>query len=397
MKWENKGHELGEYAEKLLAMLNTRKRYYIFGAGFLGKNLLTVLHAYGCMITFIDNDKSKQGSKIEGIDIVSLEDYLKAKDGRIIVAVSIMNTPVIENQLKANSLKHGLDYWLLNEFSNYIFPVISAYCYDRLYMALAQITLTERCSLKCKKCAHGCYAVDNSTSKDLTLEQVYKSADSFFSKVDFIQEFVLIGGEPMLYKELAKAVQYIGERYRSQMGIYSITTNGTIIPDKEVLDVCRGYNVLVRISNYARQLPRLNEMYAKLIKTLEENNVSYALGREEKEWMGYGFEYLDRKAEEEELIKVFDECKTPCREIRENKFYYCVMARSVSDNLGYNVGQDDYLDLDKLNGENYKKELLEFTLGYSDKGYLDMCNHCHGAEAKNYPIPAAEQVKNDGL
>ena len=106
---------------------------------------------------------------------------------------------------------------------------------------------------------------------------------------------------------------------------------------------------------------------------------------------------LDRKAEEEELIKVFDECKTPCREIRENKFYYCVMARSVSDNLGYNVGQDDYLDLDKLNGENYKKELLEFTLGYSDKGYLDMCNHCHGAEAKNYPIPAAEQVKNDGL
>ena len=211
------------------------------------------------------------------------------------------------------------------------------------------------------------------------------------------QEFVLIGGEPMLYKELAKAVQYIGEKYRSQMGIYSITTNGTIIPDKEVLDVCRGYNVLVRISNYARQLPRLNERYAKLIKTLEENNVSYALGREEKEWLDYGFEYLDRKAEEEELIKVFDECKTPCREIRENKFYYCVMARSVSDNLGYNVGQDDYLDLDKLNGENYKKELLEFTLGYSDKGYLDMCNHCHGAEAKNYPIPAAEQVKNDGL
>ena len=84
MKWENKGHELGEYAEKLLAMLNTRKRYYIFGAGLLGKNLLIVLRAYGCMVTFIDNDKSKQGSKIEGIDIVSLEDYLKAKDGLLI-------------------------------------------------------------------------------------------------------------------------------------------------------------------------------------------------------------------------------------------------------------------------------------------------------------------------
>jgi hypothetical protein len=46
-----------------------------------------------------------------------------------------------------------------------------------------------------------------------------------------------------------------------------------------------------------------------------------------------------------------------------------------------------------LTGKDNKKELLEFTLGYSEKGYLDMCRHCNGAKAKNYPIVAAEQVK----
>ena len=28
----------------------------------------------------------------------------------------------------------------------------------------------------------------------------------------------------------------------------------------------------------------------------------------------------------------------------------------------------------------------------AEKGYLDMCRYCNGARAKNFPIPAAEQM-----
>ena len=94
----------------------------------------------------------------------------------------------------------------------------------------------------------------------------------------------------------------------------------------------------------------------------------------------------------EELTQTFDRCLTPCREVRGNKLYFCVMARSVSDNLHFNEGQDDYLDLELLKSDNYKKVLLEFNLGYSEKGYLDMCHRCHGIDAVNYPIPIAEQL-----
>lgn len=111
-------------------------------------------------------------------------------------------------------------------------------------MNLAQITLTERCSLKCKKCAHACYNVGNQT-QDLDLSEVYKSADMFFSKVDYINEFVLIGGEPLLYKGLSKAIVYIGNKYRSQIGIFSITTNGTIAPDEETLKVCQNIKCFI--------------------------------------------------------------------------------------------------------------------------------------------------------
>lgn len=391
---ENKGHELDQKVADLLAQ-NPQRKYYIFGAGLLGKELMPVLQAYGCLAAFIDNSIEKQREGVGKIPVISMETYLNLKDGQIVIAASPQNTIVIREQLKSFSLKHERDFFLYDEFVNQIFPIISVYGFGKSYVSLVQITLTERCTLKCKKCAHGCFAVDNSRSEDMSLSQAYKSADSFFAKVDFIKEFVLIGGEPFLYKDFAKVIEYIGERYRGQIGIYAITTNGTIVPEEDVLRACRKYGVLVRISNYIRQIPRLKSFIERLIDTLEENKVSFALGDEESEWMDYGFECVDHGTDEEYLIKVFDACRTPCREVRENRFYYCVMARSVSDNLKFYVGQKDYLDLDGLTGKEYKKELLEFTLGYSDKGYLDMCRHCNGAEARNCPIPPAEQAKRN--
>lgn len=67
----------------------------------------------------------------------------------------------------------------------------------------------------------------------------------FFSKVNYIHEFVLIGGEPLLYKYLADAVEYIGSKYRNQMSVFSITSNGTITPSKDLLEKCKEYGVLL--------------------------------------------------------------------------------------------------------------------------------------------------------
>ena len=156
----------------------------------------------------------------------------------------------------------------------------------------------------------------------------------------------------------------------------------------------RSHNVSFSISNYSVSLPRLRSSYKKLTDLLEEQAISYYLEKEEGQWRDYGFDYVNRNASENELMTVFDTCRTSCREIRENRFYFCVMARSVADNMNFNVGSEDYIDLDNLQGGGIeaKKELLEFNLGYSSKGYLDMCNYCHGADADKYPIPMAEQT-----
>lgn len=392
MKWHNPEHELDEIADEILLNCKNRDKFYVYGAGKLGRQLLGTLKRNGHFSAFIDNDKSKQINGYCGKSVLRYEEYENiGKNNIIIIAASEKNTVEIKKKLNNYGLLENKDYYTYERFINNIYPIIAMYCHNELFMSLCQIVLTERCSLKCKKCAHACYATDYRI-KDMTLEQAVNSADSFFEKVNYINEFVLIGGEPFLYKDLCKVIKYIGEKYSEKMGTFSITTNGTILPPKEVLEMCKEYNVLIRISNYSKQIPRLVKQYEELIEMFEKYGVEYELSPGEGYWMDYGFEYVDNGDDPHKLIEIFDACKTPCREIRGSRLYYCVMARSVSDNLHMDVGKDDYLDFDKLSSNDYKKQILEYTYGYSEKGYLDMCRYCHGADAHKYIIPVAEQM-----
>lgn len=391
MKWKNKGHELDQTAEEISELVRLNDKIYVFGAGVYGKNtqeILEYLHMFG---GYIDNDEEKQKNGVDGREVISFDQFIKSgRKNQIVIAADKKNIPIISRQLSESGLELHKNYFAYEEFMYRFLPIIMAYVYDTSFVALAQICLTERCSLKCEKCAHGCFNVGNDAS-DMETAVAFQSADSFFAKVDVCGEFVLIGGEPLLYRDLPEVIAYVGEKYRGQMMIFSITTNGTILPGPSVIEMCQKYDVTFRISNYSKEIPALKEKYEKLTALLDENHISYTLGKSEEEWIDYGFDSVVRDADEEKLTGVFDACKTPCREIRGDKFYYCVMARSVSDNLKFHEGEDDYLDMSALTGEDYKKILLEFGVGYSDKGYLDMCRRCNGAEAYRYPVPAARQ------
>ena len=388
MKWSSKGHEFDNRIEEMKKRIGEVPKVYIFGAGLVGKREAELYKKLECLEGFIDNDKNKIGLDYEGCKVISFDEYLNKRDGFIIIGVGRKNKASVIQQMELAGLVRDKDFFELQDFEDIILPLLE-YNNDLVYVKLAQISLTERCTLHCKKCAHGCYAVPP-TKADLQISEVYRSADAFFGIVDYIQEFVLIGGEPFLYREMDKAISYIGDKYREKIGIFSITTNGTIIPNEEIMRLCNKYDVTIRISNYQIAIPGLKKQYELLTNILSDHGVRYYLGAENHQWMDYGFDYVNHGGEEDKLIEVFDKCKTPCREIRGDRYYYCVMARTVSENLGFNNGKEDYLDLRKNNGN--KKIFIEFERGFSDKGYLDMCNYCHGAEVVNHLIPVAEQV-----
>lgn len=386
MRWVNKGHELKTYR----LQQQTAEKFYVFGAGDIGRGLYVTLSHFQMFAGFIDNDVQKQKSGFCGQTVHSYSWFLEnEKNGTLIIAANETNEKEISRQLQ----KDCCMFYLSGIFLGKILPLMLFQTKDFLFMNLAQICVTERCTLSCAKCAHACWAVDKN-AEDIKLEEVCLSADTFFSRIDYIHEFVLIGGEPLLYRHLKEAVQYIGDKYRDKMGTFSITTNGTITPDQALLDCCKKYQVLFRISNYVKAIPVLHGQYDKLEKTFSETGVEYYLGKAEEEWWDYGFTIALQEEDTEQLIQKFDRCMTPCRETRNGKLYYCVMARTVSDNLGYHIGADDCLDLRSLpEGGLGRRILLEYNLGYSEKGYLEMCARCRGKDCRNYPVMAAEQLR----
>jgi hypothetical protein len=386
MKWRNKGHEFDAIAEPIVKKWNASNDIYIFGAGMIGHKYKDFLEKFGVFSGFIDNNSQKCSE-----EALSLNDFLSQKEnGWIVLCASDSNIEAIRQQLSDMKLDDSKYFvYCYREFFKDIFPLLSVYCLGKVYDNLCQISLTERCTLHCAKCAHGCWNVPRD-AEDLNLDYVLETADRYFKAFDHCIEFVLIGGEPLLYRDLSKAIEYIGKKYRDKMTVFSITTNGTLLPGEELLNVCKKYKVHIHISNYTKTLPQLKNRYEELVNLLTNNGIEHELSNEDDTWVDYGFDTLVR-GDDEDLEKVFDACKTPCREVRGDKYYFCVQARSVNDNMKFGVGEDDYFDLSIVDGSNGKKILFEFCNGFSDKGYLDMCRYCYGKGALDRIIPRAEQ------
>lgn len=395
MKWTNKTHEYDNTYEYLKPMLQKAKNgCWLFGAGQIGVLFASLVKEISVfkLMGFIDNNIQKQGTSVEGLSCISFKEYVeKYRNQPIIIAVSSNSATQIKKQLNESNLVKGVDYY--DDYDK-LMALVLLYEKNKLYIPVTQICVTERCTLKCIKCAHACNLVENGT-KDLEIGYVKKTADDFFRLVDYCRDFELIGGEPFLYQELDEAIEYIAGLYRDRINKFYITTNGSILPKDITLEKCKKYNVTVNISNYSRSVKWLGEKYKLLTEKLKEKNTSYVLGKEENEWTDYGFGEVNRKADPVILEGVFDKCKTICHESRGSRFYYCVMARAVSENMKLNIGDEDYLDLTALDGDEGKKIFMEYSLGYSDKGYLDMCNYCRGNERNQFVIPAAKQTPTE--
>lgn len=387
MKWNNMGNENVIISKKIVKSFDNKK-IYIFGAGQLGEELRSVLEHFDLFAGYIDNDEKKQILGYNGNRVLSILQYKEQMlEGKIVIAASDSNIKEIAKQLIKSDFRLNEDFYLYEHFTTRVLPILAFYCYDSLYVNLAQICITERCTLKCKKCAHACNNV-SINANDMSFDDIKRSADVFFAKYDFVKEFVLIGGEPLLHKDLNKIIEYIGKRYRGNMIMFSITTNGTIVPKDETLKLCKKYDVTIRLSDYSETLPNLKQHYNKFYDKVRDNKLIVWKTDNKASWFDYGFTEFDRGSEPEKLIAAFDSCNTQCREIRKEKYYYCVMARSVAENMKIDIGKDDYIDLNEVED---RETLLEFQMGYSKKGYLDMCRYCRGNESVKYLIPAAEQ------
>ena len=379
MKHLKRGREFESLAEELL---NRKKEFVLWGAANIGQKIYEIYHEEINIIGIVDKDENKTGKLISNLLIETPDVLDAARDYIVIVTTSALDS--VHFELEKKGFQKNINY------IDYMFfvKIFELYKYNRLFSERIDISLTEKCTLKCKKC--NMFMTYFKDPSEQPFEQVKRDIDLYFKTVDFVYGLNLLGGEPFLYSELDKILKYIGENYRNRIHKIEIFTNGMLFPDDKVLESLKKYNVIIQISDYTDRVD-YKKRKEDLTGLLEKHDIQYKVLRSD-EWGDFGFpENPNDLMNEEQLTHFFNRCRAPFRGLYRKKVYFCHLETSAVRAGLFPDHKNDSFD---LQGEYSDKKIsfLEFDEGYCEKGYITFCAKCRGCSCVNdLTVVSAEQ------
>ena len=380
MKWKNRGHEfdvLGESVRKLSAV-------YLFGAGVLGQAVYKMYYDKLNIKGFIDNDIRKQGGLCCGLLIYGICDIELEANEAIVITTQSAHAGIVTRQLEDLGIIENVYY--IHTF----FPVFDYYRNDEICIPSISFLPSTVCNLRCKHCLNFTTYIKNHRIRPI--EQLKENIDLLFSKIDTIILFHISGGEPLVYPYLAELIEYVDYCYGKKIGRIEITTNGSVIPEINVVKKLYTANVHVIVDDYRNALSQeYSEKYSQLIDLFEKYMIDYS-ALKASSWIDLApFDTKHTNLSEKWLCEHFNTCDVQRQEYREGKLYLCNYS-SYADFAGIQPAQrNEYIDLNGVNNDN-RGELLEFRLGYSEKGYTEFCKRCAGFHNNPNSVDVGEQV-----
>lgn len=384
MKWKNRGHEF----DTVYQNMKQKKAFYLFGAGDYGRQFAKAFQNEIEIVGFIDNDIGKQGTSILGFPCMKLEQIAYKHDMGIIITMSQIARIYPLMQLEERGYTKNKDFFIIEEFIS----VWNVYKYDKVYFSSISFLPSTACNLNCRYCLNF-----NSFAKQFYVrewDELVRDLELFFSCVDHIMLFHVSGGEPMVYKYLPDLIVYIDKNYGNRIDTLRTVTNGTVVPYDNVLEKLSKCNVEITVDDYREAVPRFAENFDKLICKLNEYHIKYYINKVDS-WIDLAPERTDYSGQsDEQLILHRELCNQSWQELRNGKIYSCNYAAYAA--VAGIAGQEDLeeaYDLTKFTKEK-KKELVEFRLGYTAKGYTNFCKKCRGFTPENSEkVEAAVQEK----
>lgn len=383
MKWINRGHEY----DQMYKEIEKKKSFYMFGAGDYGKQFVDVFKDEIEISGYIDNDVKKQGKEINGYPCKSLDEVRIDENTGIVITMSQIARVKPVEQLIKEGYEKNKDFFIIEEFISVYF----AYKHDKVYFSSVSFLPSTACNLNCKHCLNF-----NPFAKKFYVREwddLVKDVDLFFSCVDRIMLFHVSGGEPFIYKNTVKLIEYIDEKYGDRIDTLRTVTNGTQVPTDELLERLSKCNIEITVDDYREAVPQFNDKFDELIDKLNGYGIQHYINKAEG-WIDLAPDKTDYSNKGEEwLINHRDECNQSWQELRGGKLYSCNYAAyaTVAGIAGEQDLEEAY-DLTNYTKEK-KKELVEFRLGYTTKGYTNFCKKCKGfTPDNNIEMMPAEQI-----
>ena len=258
---------------------------------------------------------------------------------------------------------------------------------QKVHIFQTDVLVTEKCNLACSFC--NMFIPHYELPKHRDIQIILSDIDSYFNLVDYVSIFHLVGGEPFLHPNIKNIIEYILEKYSDKIDKFIITTNGTVLPKEEILEVLKNNNVILSVSNYSNKLEKLKSKVERVIDTYKVNNINHYV-RNNIEWYDFGDLRIKNNMNDEELINHFDSCTAPFRGLNDGKFYYCHLNTSAVLTKLFPLNDNDYVNLSDVSSA----DLIKFDLGFTEFGYITFCDNCNGC---NTGIKIPVSYKHQGI
>lgn len=245
------------------------------------------------------------------------------------------------------------------------------------------VSVGQACSLKCKNCAN-LTPYCGSENKRYNVEDIIRHIGKI-SNVANITSLQIQGGEPFIYSDLSKLIEAVPDATDIR-----IATNGTIIPDKEVLEILKKRNVEVRISDY--KIEKYKETVKKLQEELKKWDVKffmYEFTNQTGDWTDMGGVSVPRK-DTKTASDTYWTCSfgKNCLTLENGMLGYCSRAIIAPVVQGYDYNKKDYFYVDKID-KCFKLKLMRYI---QERHPMEVCRYCYGMQGKH--IKPAIQLDN---
>lgn len=264
---------------------------------------------------------------------------------------------------------------------------------ERVNLDRCGLVTTKKCTLKCKLC--GGYIPEYKNSNHYDLTHLTETIDNFFGLIDYVQDFSITGGEPLLRKDLNKIIEKTLE-YSSKIGRLLILTNGTILPKEDTLDVLKNNSekCFVTVSNYGDRLSRRADDLKAL---LEENLIPHRIINYSGDdlfcdgWVDYG-DHSQQHFTIEERDEKGKSCAIRTRHvsiIMDGQFHSCGRSFRRMELGVIPRDKKEYVDLfdDTRSDEEKRETIMDMYNAVSTTA----CAYCNGLRSDSERFPPAEQ------
>lgn len=384
MKWTQPGRE-----KMVDCICGEKNRFYLWGAGQTGERFIKSFQDKINILGVIDSSITRQGERVGPYEVISPYEVNMSNDFKIIITI---NTPQyifeVVQYLKRLGWRENIDFFRYLPVQR----VLNYYIKGEMYIEQTDLSLTTRCTLRCKDCLLQMPFISNPMS--LEWEKIKDRIDLSFKFVDRFGEYHLVGGEPTLSPELKRTIQYLDTNYGKRIEKLVMVTNATIEPTVELLKVLHDYSVRVEISDYSYSEEFCGRQKIGLwIEKLKGYNINYVIRVQEK-WYQFGREEGENYCDKE-LETCFEYCDCALRTIsfQNGRAYLCARVAVAEDSGLSEISKENSFLLGDRTEEN-RRRFLEYVIGYTNMGYIEQCRKCYQRKFFwDLEIPAAKQVE----